>query len=216
MNHSTVTLFAMLIFCESFSCLGTAQDKSSFRSDATSNESPKDSAQAQDADDAKKPEPISFKVADGRLEMTAPGDWKKIDPAVTMIEAEFSIEPVEGESKTSRLTVMGAGGSIEANIDRWLGQVQQPDGKLSRDKATITAKEVGGYKIHLLDVSGTYMDQRGPQAPKVELKDHRLLAVIIETDSLGNYFVKLYGPEKTIAKHKEAFVKMIEEAKLVE
>jgi hypothetical protein len=148
--------------------------------------------------------------------MTAPGDWKKIEPAVTMIEAEFSIEPLEGESKSSRLTVMGAGGSIEANIDRWLGQVVQPDGKPSRDKASITKKEVSGYTIHLLDVSGTYMDQRGPEAPKVELKGHRLLAVIIETGSVGNYFVKLYGPEKTIAKHKDAFVKMVEEAKLVE
>ena len=107
-------------------------------------------------------------------------------------------------------------GSIDANIDRWLGQVQQPDGSPTRDKASITEKEVGECKIHMLDVSGTYLDQRGPQAPKVELKEHRLLAVIIETGSVGNYFVKLYGPEKTIAKHKDAFVKMIDEIKLVE
>jgi hypothetical protein len=166
--------------------------------------------------DDKRSDPISFNVADGRLEMKAPGDWKKVDPAVNLIEAEFSIEPIEGETKASRLTVMGAGGSIDANIERWLGQVQQPDGGSTRDKATITEKDLGEYKIHILDVSGTYIDQRGPQAPKVELKDHRLLAVIIETGSVGNYFVKLYGPEKTIAKHKDAFVKMVEELKFVE
>jgi hypothetical protein len=171
----------------------------------------------QDSDPAgNKPAPIKFSVADGQLEFAAPGDWKKIDPAVKMIEAEFSIEPIEGDSKPCRLTVMGAGGSVDANIERWLGQVRQPDGKSSRDKASIAEKEVNGLTIHMVDVAGTYIDQRGPEAPKSELANYRLLAAIIETGSHGNYFVKLYGPEKTIARHKDGFVEMVENVKLTE
>ena len=192
-----------------------AQDKS--KSDASSGQVDKaKTGKPEHAADAKPLDPIKFSVADGQLEFSAPGDWKKVEPASTMIDAEFSIEPIEGDAKSCRLTVMGAGGTIEANIDRWIGQVQQPDGSATKDKAAITKKEIAGMTIHLVDVTGTYLDQRGPQAPKVELKDYRLLAAILETDADGSYFVKLYGPVKTIAKHRDAFVKMVEEAKLIE
>lgn len=175
-----------------------------------------ENSRTQDAanSDSNSKEPVKFSVADGKLEMLAPADWKKVEPAVRMIEAEFSINPVEGDKNPGRLTVMGAGGSVEANIDRWIGQVIQPDGSSTRDKAKITEKEIEGCAVHVLDVSGTYLDQRGPQAPKVEQKDYRLLAAIIETNSLGSYFVKLYGPEKTIAKQKDAFFKMVEGTKI--
>lgn len=213
MNGSIIAKSLLAIACLAITPLALLQGQDKAKSD------PPPAAQETTQEVAsgdQRPEPIPFTVADGRLEMKAPGDWKKVDPAVNLIEAEFSIEPVEGETKACRLTVMGAGGSIDANIDRWLGQVQQPDRGSTRDKASITEKDLGDYKIHILDVSGTYIDQRGPQAPKVELKEHRLLAVIVETGSVGNYFVKLYGPEKTIAKHKDAFVKMVEEIKFVE
>jgi hypothetical protein len=185
---------------------------------SASNESSvrRDQGSGQEQEQDKQKPPIKFSVADGRIEMSAPGDWKQVDPAVNMIEAEFSIPAVGDDTTTGRLTVMGAGGSVQANLDRWIGQVKQPDGSDSRAKATISEKDVQGLKVHLLDIGGTYQDQRGPQAPSVERKNYRLLAAIIETGSVGSYFVKFYGPEKTVAKHKDAFVKMIEEIKLTE
>ena len=204
--------FALPVFC--LMTCGLIDSTLAFQDKSKTDSVEKEPAQDATPSDSKPSEPVKFTVADGQLELQAPGDWKKVEPAVNMIEAEFSIEPIEGDKNAGRLTVMGAGGSVEANIDRWIGQVIQPDGSSTRDMANISEKKLQGCTVHVLDVSGTYLDQRGPQAPKVEQKGYRLLAAIIETDSLGSYFVKLYGPEKTIAKQKNAFVKMVEETKI--
>src|SRR5450432_3402808 len=50
----------------------------------------------------------------------------------TMVEHEFAIPASKGDSADGRLTVMAAGGGIDANIDRWYGQFTQPDGASTR------------------------------------------------------------------------------------
>ena len=64
--------------------------------------------------------------------------------------------------------------------------------------------------MHLVDVSGTFKDQRGPAAPAVERPKYRMLAAIVATKSLGTYFIKFYGPEHTVADNEKAFLTMIE------
>ena len=105
---------------------------------------------------------------------------------------------------------MAAGGSVEANIDRWYGQFTQPDGGNTRDRAKVQKIKVGGEEIHLVDLSGTFKDQRGPMAPAVERPKYRMLAAIIATKNAGSYFIKFYGPERTVADNEKAFVGMIE------
>ena len=41
----------------------------------------------------------------------------------------------------------GGGGSVDANIQRWLGQMQQPDGRATSDVATKEAKTINGLKV---------------------------------------------------------------------
>ena len=43
-----------------------------------------------------------------------------------------------------------------------------------------------------------------------------MLAAIVETEKLGNYFFKLYGPEKTIAANEASFQAMIDSLKTAE
>ena len=107
------------------------------------------------------------------------------------------------------MTVMGAGGAIEDNIARWVGQFAKPDDKDIKKET----KEIQGQKVYFVDISGTYKDSvGGPFAggKVIERPDYRMLAAIIATEKDGNYFVKLYGPKKTIAANEEAFNKMIE------
>lgn len=163
--------------------------------------------QAKQQDDAKD---ITFQVADGGISLTAPGAWEQVDPAVRMIEAEFSIPAVEGDDTPGRLTIMGAGGTVSANIDRWIAQVEQPDGSSTAEAASVTEREVNGARVHILDVAGTYLDQRGPAAPKVSRENYRLIGVIIETPSSGNYFIKFYGPAKTVEEHHDHLMKMVD------
>jgi hypothetical protein len=37
-----------------------------------------------------------------------------------------------------------------------------------------------------------------------------MLAAIVETPDRGNYFLKFYGPGKTVAKHADGFRAMVE------
>lgn len=156
-------------------------------------------------------------VAEGKLTFTAPEGWEKKDPRIRIIEAEFSIPAAKGDEQPGRMTVMGAGGSVEANIDRWLGQFEQPGGKDSKDVAKIEKLKVNGQNVHYVDISGTYRDMPGgPFAggKAVLREDYRMLAAIVETDKAGNYFFKFYGPQATVAANEKAFRSLVDSLKV--
>lgn len=144
-----------------------------------------------------------------KLALTAPEHWAPKPPAMQMIAYEFAVPPAEGDEESGRMTVMTAGGSVEANIERWIGQFSQPDGAETKDRAKVEKKTIGGQEVHLVDVAGTYQDARGPFAPAVARPDYRMLAAILPTPE-GTYFLKFYGPKKTVGENQAAFEKMIE------
>ena len=157
--------------------------------------------------------PIS--LADGQLLLPAPANWKKVEPRVRIIEFEFSVPKVKPDVRDGRVVVMGAGGGVQANLARWLKQFQNPIPKTFGDDDSPTKEmTIDDQKVHFLDVSGTYLDRRGPFAPATPRKNYRMLGAIIETQQLGDYFIKCYGPEKTIAANEEAFHQMLEQLKL--
>lgn len=154
----------------------------------------------------------AFPIAGGSLSLEAPEGFERVQPKSGMIEAEFAV-PSEGELPAGRMTVMGAGGTIEANIDRWCGQFTQPDGGETKDKVTKKAVKVAGCGVTIVDIPGTYLDQPGgPFAggPTVKRPGYRMLAAIVETPEEGNYYVKFYGPAATVERHAAGFQKMIE------
>jgi hypothetical protein len=158
--------------------------------------------------------PTTVSLADGKLQLQAPGDWVKKQPQSRIIEVEFAVPKAEGDSEDGRLTIMQAGGSVEDNISRWIGQFAQPDGKSTRERAVISEEEVAGQTVHLVDISGNYSDSRGPFAPAVERKDYRMLAAIVVTKDHGQQFVKFYGPRKTVAAHEKAFQTFVKSLKV--
>lgn len=169
--------------------------------------------------DEKTPDPINVSVADDNIRFEASGTWKAVPPRSRMLEAELKIPRVDKDEQDGRLTIMGAGGSIEANIERWKGQFVQPDGSDTADKTKVAKKEIGGQTVNLVDISGTFMDAVGGPfsgKPKVERKNYRMLAAIIETKKDGNYFVKFYGPKATIDKNAKHFKNMIMSLKVAE
>ena len=61
--------------------------------------------------------------------ITAPEGWKKKTPRFARIVMyEYAAPAVKGDQADGRLTVGVLGSSIDANIQRWLGQITQPDG----------------------------------------------------------------------------------------
>ena len=154
-----------------------------------------------------------FTVANGELSLGAPDGWKRVQPRSRIVETEFSIEPTKPGDQPGRMTSMGAGGSVEANIARWYGQFSQPDGSATKDKAALKTLRIAGCKVTLIDISGTFKDMPGgPFAggQSIDRPDYRMMAAIIETTNNGNYFIKFYGPAETVEASSKGFQKMIE------
>ena len=155
----------------------------------------------------------AFTIAGGGLSLEAPEGWKRVQPKSGIVETEFAI-PSAGEGlQPGRMTVMGAGGSVQANVDRWYGQFTQPDGSATKDKAATKTLKLAGCTVTLVDVAGTYKDMPGgPFAggASIDRPDYRMLAAIVETPGKGSYFLKFYGPAATVAKHADGFRRMVE------
>lgn len=153
----------------------------------------------------------TFSVAEGKLTFAAPEGWVKKEPRSRIIEVEYEVPAVKGDEAPGRLTVMGAGGAIDANIERWVGQFEQPGGEAT--KAKTEKLKVGDAEVHLVDLSGTYKDApAGPFAggKTVLRENYRMLGAIVATKDAGNYFLKLYGPKATITQNEKAFRSLVE------
>jgi hypothetical protein len=138
----------------------------------------------------------------GGLSFTAPPAWQARPAASAMRVAEFVVPRAPGDTEDAELIVYffgGTGGTVDANIDRWIAQMQQPDGSASKDKARRDAQTINGLKVTMVDVAGTYIAEVRPGATERHNKPNfRLRAAVIEA-TRGPYYVKMTGPAKTMA-----------------
>jgi hypothetical protein len=151
------------------------------------------------------------------LTFATPDGWRQSPPTSSMRVAEFVLPRAVGDGEDAQLIVYyfgGGGGSVEANMQRWIGQIRQPDGKPSSEAAKKETRKVNGLSLTLVDVSGTYIAEMSPGAGDHNNKMRfRLRAGVVET-SKGPYFIKLTGPEKTVAKWEGAFDQFVNSFKL--
>ena len=137
----------------------------------------------------------------GGLAFTAPPAWRARPAASAMRVAEFVVPKAAGDTEDAELIVYffgGTGGTADANIDRWIAQIQQPDGAPSKDKARRDTQTINGLKVTMVDLSGTYVAEVRPGATERHNKPgFRLRAAVIET-ARGPYYIKMTGPAKTM------------------
>lgn len=154
---------------------------------------------------------VPLVLAEGELSVEAPVDWKQVKPRNRIIEAELAIAGKTPEAPGGRLTVMAAGGSVEANLARWGGQFRATEA--GKPKIDTSSETVAGMKLTWFDAKGTYLQSlRGPFGPKVEKPGYRMMAAILQTGGSGNYFFKLVGPADLIEPNAEAFKQMVKSA----
>ena len=146
------------------------------------------------------------------LGFTPSAGWKPVTTTSSMRVAQFAIPRAAGDPQDAEIVVYyfgGTGGTIEANIERWVGQMQQPDGKPSSGVAQRSKRTINGLAVTLVDVSGTYIAEMTPgSAERHNSPNFRLRAAVVETPN-GPYFVKLTGPAKTIAAADKSFEQFI-------
>jgi hypothetical protein len=142
------------------------------------------------------------------LRFDAPKEWVSRPGTSTMRVAQYTLPRAAGDAEDAELIVYyfgGQGGSVEANLNRWLSQMEQPDGRPSKAVATTSTMTANGLKVTVLDVSGRYVAEVAPGSPtRHDKPGFRMKAAVVETPG-GPYFVKLTGPAKTIARWNTSF-----------
>jgi hypothetical protein len=142
------------------------------------------------------------------LRYKVPAGWIEEERASSMRVAQYKLPRTEGDTEDALLVLyyfgQGQGGTTAANIERWASQMHQADGtKAKRTEESFTAN---GLKVTAVDAGGTYVAETAPGSGTFHNKPgYRLRAAVVETPN-GSYFVKLVGPEKTVAHWNEAFM----------
>src|SRR5262249_3775685 len=142
---------------------------------------------------------------------TRPPAWEWVDVSSSpMRKAQLKIN---GPEKNEAAEVVffyfgesGAGGT-KANVDRWLGQFQEPKGKLN---SKIEETTIGKHKVTFVQAEGTYMSGMPGQA-RTPQPNSMLQGAILESEQ-GNVFIKLTGPAKLVQASRESFNKMVKSA----
>jgi hypothetical protein len=147
------------------------------------------------------------------LKYTVPPEWQAETPSSSMRRAQYRLPRAEGDPEDGELAVFffqGQGGSVQANIDRWISQFTQADGSPAVDAARTAHRDAQGIPLTIVDVSGTYLAAAGPMLAEVQSKPgFRMLAAVAET-SAGPWFFKLTGPAATIRKWEATFERFLD------
>jgi hypothetical protein len=143
------------------------------------------------------------------LKFTVPSGWIEEERTSSMRVAQYRLPKAAGDTEDASLVLyyfgQSQGGSTAANMERWVSQIKQADGSSSKDKAKEEQLEANGLKVATIDISGTYVAETAPGSGTFHNKPgYRLRAAVVET-AKGSYFVKLVGPEKTVAQWNDSF-----------
>lgn len=143
--------------------------------------------------------PVTENKKVGDLTLAVPADWKEQPPANRLRLAQFSIPAVTGDKEPGELVIsffQGDGGGVDPNLKRWNDQFTGDNKKIK-----LSQGESAQGTYYFSDVSGTYLKPIGPPiaGKKEPTPDYRSLGVILQVKEKGNYFLRLTGPDRTVA-----------------
>lgn len=140
------------------------------------------------------------------LALDLPAGWEARPPASSLRTAEARVPGPGGDAE---LTVFhfgeGKGGSVAENLQRWVDQMEFAPGT-STEREEFSAN---GYTIYRVDFAGTLKAGQMGMGPAEPQPDSRLLGAIIEGPG-GPWYLKLVGPDATVAPQRDAFLRLLE------
>lgn len=140
-----------------------------------------------------------------------PVTWKAQKATSRFRIHQFELPRAKGDKADGNLVFFhfgkGGGGGLEANLKRWYSMVEA-DGA-SKEKPKPKEIESDGVKITWLDLAGTYLDRPTPFSQEVTRREnYRMFAAYIDAGADGPYYVRAFGPDKTMLAQREAVEKM--------
>lgn len=137
------------------------------------------------------------------LRSDLPADWTREQPGSAMRLLQYR---VPGEEGGAAFVVYyfgpGQGGSVEANVERWVSQFSNPSG----EPVTPSIEPLkGALPATLVELRGSYARGVGLGPTGEALPDQMLLAAVVETPR-GNLYPQLHGPAAVVSAQRDAFV----------
>jgi hypothetical protein len=140
---------------------------------------------------------------EGAIDFELPTAWQSQPPSSSMRVAQAVIP---GPGGPGDLAVFyfgpGSGGTAEANIQRWIEQME------NAEQPKPETFETNGYRVTWVDVRGTLKASSMGMGPAKAQPDARLFGAVIEGPG-GPWFFKATGPDATLAPQRDAFVAML-------
>lgn len=142
-----------------------------------------------------------------------PENWQ-VESQRPMRVATYSVPAAGGDAEMGEVAIFyfgpGEGGSIEANVERWFGQFDQPDGRPTREVAERESQQINNISVTIVRTTGTYTAAAGPMAPRQDIRPgYKLIGAIAEGPE-GAVFFKCTGPVTTVQKAEPDFLQMVE------
>jgi hypothetical protein len=152
--------------------------------------------------------PATFKVSE--FTFKRPDKWEWVETTSSMRKAQLKVN--DADKKNSAEVVFfhfgpGDGGGVQANVDRWFGQFQEPREKIGAKSEEV---KIGKHKVTFVRAEGTYLSGM-PGGTRTPQPGSALRGAIIDSDE-GAVFVKMTGPVALVKSAEEDFRKMIDSA----
>jgi len=146
--------------------------------------------------------PSEVSVSGFRLQVPAGWRQAELTPAQQgFVDARFEIPALGDDVK---LTLSTIGGGVDANMERWIGQVRLPEGATPITESF----EVDGIPVTWIDLSGEFSGmQQAPQA------DWRMLGAAF-AGAPRDFYIKLTGPASAIRQIEEEFRSFVKSVRL--
>jgi hypothetical protein len=146
----------------------------------------------------------------GPFTMNAPAGWTEKAVTSSMRVAQFTLPAKPGAEAELVIYYFGAdgAGSVQDNLDRWVGQFTQPDGK-----PKIETVKLAGQDATIVSISGHFSAQAMAGNAAVDKDDQALLGAIVASPS-GPYYFKLVGAKPTVAANEAKFRDMLKSIKV--
>lgn len=150
------------------------------------------------------PQPVAFRI--GSVRFDRPDGWNYTRPTDGMRAAQL-------EKKSGRSSLLitftrfppGSGGSVQANLDRWIGQFVSTEtpAKIGKPEGTV-------LPLTTVKINGTL---RGgvPGGPAKDSPGSLLLGAILESPE-GLVVIKLAGPASFVSREEKAFSDLVRAA----
>lgn len=160
------------------------------------------------------PVPVGAGTGAHALAWTVPATWSEEQPASPMRRAQYKVPGKAGDGECVVFYFgPGQGGDPMANAVRWAEQFALADGSSAQSTMKTSEIVVGGLKVFIVEVAGTYNGGMTMTAmPATPKPGYRLLGAVAPGPD-ANWYFKFTGPDATVSEQRAAFTSMVQSLK---